>query len=51
MSERNEYNIEPIIINNIRVVRVVIDTHYREKHADHMSDEIILERDENGVSN
>lgn len=42
MPEQKIYSIEPIIINGIKIVRVVIDMHYKEKHADHISDELIL---------
>lgn len=42
MSEQKIYTIEPITINGIKIVRVVIDMHYKEKHADHISDELIL---------
>lgn len=37
------YKIAPIIVNGIRVVQVVIDSHYEEKHSDTMSDDLILE--------
>jgi len=36
------YKIEPLTINGIRVVQVVIDSHYEEKHQDHMSDSLVL---------
>ena len=37
------YKIRPIIVNDVRVVQVVIDSHYEEKHGDTMNDELILE--------
>lgn len=36
------YKIAPITVNEIRINEVVIDSHYTEKHLDHMSDELIL---------
>ncbi len=42
MAEQHSYSITPIIINGIKIVRVVIDKHYEKKHADHMSDALIL---------
>lgn len=37
------YKIRPIIVNGVRVVQVVIDSHYEEKHSDTMNDDLILE--------
>lgn len=39
--ERRSYKISAIIINKTRVEEVVIDPH-ADKHADHISDELIL---------
>ena len=32
-----------IIFNNKQITRVIIDQHYREKHADSINDQLILE--------
>ena len=42
MRLKRTYKIKPITVNGIRVVQVVIDSHFEEKHIDHMSDELIL---------
>lgn len=42
MSKQRTYDIEPITVNGIKIVQVVIDPHYEEKHRDYMSDELIL---------
>ncbi len=42
MSERPEYPVK-ITINGRNLNRVVIDQHYRLKHGDSMTDEIILD--------
>lgn len=39
---RREYPVK-ILVNRIFVVRVVIDPHYEIKHAESISDELILE--------
>ncbi len=39
---RREYPIR-LIVNNRTLVRVVIDSHYEDKHKDSINDEIILE--------
>lgn len=36
------YKVNPIVVNDIKVVQIVIDSHYEEKHREHMSDELIL---------
>jgi hypothetical protein len=36
------YKIDPIVVNEIKVIQVVIDLHYQEKHFDYMNDELIL---------
>jgi hypothetical protein len=41
-SKQRAYKIEPITVNKVRIVRVVIDAHYEEKHRAYMSDELIL---------
>lgn len=40
--KQRSYQISPIVVNGIKIVQVVIDSHYEEKHRDHMSDELIL---------
>jgi hypothetical protein len=37
------YKIKPVTVNGIKIVQVIIDPHYEEKHDDHMSDELILQ--------
>ncbi len=39
---RREYKIS-IVINDQRFSKLIIDSHYQEKHADYMNDELILE--------
>ena len=39
--ERRSYDIN-IIVNNITVNKIIIDSHYKEKHAESITDEIIL---------
>jgi len=39
---RREYSIS-ITINRKRITKVIIDPHYEEKHAESVTDEIILE--------
>ena len=41
-SERRTYKIDPITVNNIKVVQVVIDSHFEAKHHRYMSDTLIL---------
>jgi len=41
-SKQRIYKIEPIFVNGIKIVQVVIDPHYEEKHQDHMNDALIL---------
>jgi hypothetical protein len=36
------YKISPIVVNQIKIVQVVIDSHYEKKHSEYMSDELIL---------
>ena len=40
--KQSRYDIDPITVNGIRIVHVVIDMHYREKHSDHMNNDLIL---------
>jgi hypothetical protein len=40
--KQRSYQISPITVNGFKIVQVVIDSHYREKHRDHMTDELIL---------
>ena len=40
--KRREYDIS-IAINRMRISKVIIDPHYEEKHADSISDEIIIQ--------
>jgi hypothetical protein len=42
MSIRRTHRIDPITINGIRVVQVIIDPHYEIKHSDHIDDALIL---------
>lgn len=39
---RSEYEIKPITINNTLISKVVIDDHYKEKHGESITDELIL---------
>lgn len=39
---RREYDVS-IVLNGRRITKAVIDPHYEEKHADSISDDIILE--------
>ena len=39
---KRTYKIKPIIVNETKVVQVVIDSHYEEKHRASISDELIL---------
>ena len=43
MSKQRTYKIKPITVNDIKIVQVVIDSHYEEKHSTSMSDELILD--------
>ena len=40
--KRREYSVS-IVVNHIRITKVIIDPHYEEKHAASISDELILE--------
>lgn len=39
--KRTEYDIS-IVINGLRIEKVIIDPHYKERHSDVINDEIIL---------
>jgi hypothetical protein len=39
---RSEYEIKSISINDTLITKVVIDDHYKEKHAESITDELIL---------
>lgn len=39
---RREYDIS-IVVNSMRITKVIIDPHYEEKHSESVTDEIILE--------
>jgi len=40
---RREYDIEPITVNRITINKVVIDSHYEEKHSADINDVLIIE--------
>ena len=40
--KQQEYSIEPITVNGIKICRVIIDGHYKLKHSDHINDGLIL---------
>ncbi len=40
---KRSYKIDPIIVNGVRIVEVVIDSHYEKKHSRYMDDAIIVE--------
>jgi len=40
--KRREYDIKPITINKIVIKKVLIDSHYEERHSDHIDDALIL---------
>jgi hypothetical protein len=40
--KQRTYKIDPITVNEIKVVQVVVDAHYEEKHQDSISDDLIL---------
>jgi hypothetical protein len=42
MSLRRSYKIKKILLNNINISEVIIDSHYEEKHLRYMNDELIL---------
>ena len=40
--KRREFAVS-IVVNHVRITKIIIDPHYEEKHAASISDEIILE--------
>jgi hypothetical protein len=40
---RREHEIESIVVNNVIITKVVIDSHYEKKHAEQINDNLILE--------
>lgn len=40
---RNEYEFN-LKINNKRINKVIIDQHYLKKHSEHMTDDLVLDR-------
>jgi hypothetical protein len=42
MAQQRTYEIDPIFVNGITINRVVIDSHYEEKHSEYMNDDLIL---------
>lgn len=43
MSQRRSYKIKKILLNDIIISEVIIDSHYEEKHNRYMNDDLILE--------
>jgi hypothetical protein len=39
---RREYDVS-MVVNGIRITKIIIDPHYEKKHADTVNDEVILE--------
>ncbi|MEW6056991.1 MAG: hypothetical protein AB1540_10285 [Bdellovibrionota bacterium] len=42
MVTRRTYKIDPITVNGVQVVEVIIDPHYEQKHSDHIDDPLLL---------
>lgn len=42
MEKQRVYKIKSIQVNGVRISKVVIDSHYEEKHSSYMSDALIL---------
>jgi hypothetical protein len=40
--ERRSYKIDSIVVNGRFYSEVIIDSHYEEKHSDHIHDELIF---------
>jgi len=40
--DRSEFDIEPIQVNRLTISKVIIDSHYKKKHADYMTEQLIL---------
>lgn len=41
-TNRRTYKIKPITVNRLRIIQVVIDSHYEKKHRSSINDELIL---------
>ncbi len=41
-TERRTYPISPILVNDRKIVQVVIDSHYEKRHSKAMRDELVL---------
>lgn len=41
-TQRRIYKISPITVNRVKVVQVVIDSHFEKKHSSSMNDQLIL---------
>lgn len=39
---RRTYSIQPITVNDRKVVQVVVDAHYEQRHGESMNDSLIL---------
>jgi hypothetical protein len=39
--KRREYSVD-LIVNNIRITKVIVDPHYEDKHSKSINDDIIL---------
>jgi len=42
MSARRTYKVSPVVVNGVRISKVVIDPHYEEKHGKTINDDLIL---------
>lgn len=42
-SQGRTYKIQPITVNKVKVVQVIIDPHFEEKHSTSISDQLILD--------
>ncbi len=40
--EQRIYKVDPITVNGIKIVQVIIDPHYEEKHHSYMNDALVL---------
>jgi hypothetical protein len=41
-SKQRIHKIDPIVVNGVKIVQVIIDAHYESKHRAYMSDALIL---------
>jgi hypothetical protein len=41
--DRRTYQISAIVVNDKKIIQVVIDTHYEQRHSGSMSDSLILD--------